>query len=137
RTGGGDGGWVVRLGLGGSVMGGMRVIALGNLIGGAAPSEFVLVGAWIVEGIGFFGVVLAIPSMLARVIAEKDRAFVMAVWSAYMPAGIALMLLVGPLLQGIGWRGLWIANATLGGWWTLFLALYAPFVTEVPRKVFR
>lgn len=135
-TGIGAGALVQRLGLRRSLIGGMSAIALGNLIGAAAPSEFVLLGARIVEGIGFFGVVLAIPSMLARVIAEKDRAFVMAVWSAYMPAGIALMLLVGPLLQEIGWRSLWIANATLAGCCTLLLALHAPFVREVPRKFF-
>src|SRR6476620_6583745 len=97
----GAGALVQTLGLRRSLIGGMGAIALGNLIGAAAPSAFVLLGARIVEGIGFFGVVLAIPSMLARVVAEKDRAFVMALWSAYMPAGIALMLLVGPLLQEI------------------------------------
>jgi DHA1 family inner membrane transport protein len=132
----GAGALVQRLGLRRSLIGGMSTIALGNLIGAAAPSEFVLLAARIVEGIGFFGVVLAIPSMLARVVAEKNRAFVMAVWSAYMPAGIALMLLVGPLLQEIGWRNLWISNATLAGFCALLLALYAPVVRDEQRKFF-
>jgi MFS family permease len=130
----GAGALVQTLGLRRSLIGGMGAIALGNLIGAAAPSAFVLLGARIVEGIGFFGVVLAIPSMLARVVAEKDRAFVMALWSAYMPAGIALMLLVGPLLQEIGWRSVWIANATVAGCCALMLVLHAPFVREERLK---
>jgi hypothetical protein len=36
----------------------------------------------------------------------------MAMWSAYMPAGIMLMLLIGPLLPIVGWRNFWI---TIGG----------------------
>ena len=132
----GAGALVQRLGLRQCLIGGMSAIALGNLIGAAASSEFDLLGARIVEGIGFFGAVLAIPSMLARVVAEKNRAFVMAVWSAYMPAGIALMLFVAPLLQEIGWRNLWIANATLAGLCALLLARHAPFVKEEQRKLF-
>jgi hypothetical protein len=69
----------------------MGVITLGNLIGAATPNEFVLLTARIIEGTGFLGAVLAIPSMLARITTRGEREFVMAVWSAYMPAEIMLI----------------------------------------------
>jgi MFS transporter, DHA1 family, inner membrane transport protein len=101
---------VQRLGLRRALIGGMSAIAIGNVIGAAAPNEFVLLTARIVEGIGFFGAALAIPSMLNRIVAPNERDFVMAVWSAYMPFGIMSMLLFGPLLPMIGWRNLCIAT---------------------------
>ena len=125
---------VQRVGLRRSLIGGMCAIAIGNLIGAAAPSELALLVARIVEGVGFFGVVLPIPSLLARIIEEKNRDFVMAVWSAYMPAGIMLMLLVGPLLHGIGWRNLWIANAAVAGACGVVLTRHAPHVREEQRE---
>src|SRR5881275_2878763 len=65
-TGIGTGVVVGRLGLRRSLIGGMGGIALGNVIGAGAPDELVLLVARITEGVGFLGVVLAIPSMLAR-----------------------------------------------------------------------
>src|ERR1700704_4868738 len=113
-TGIGAGVVVGRLGIRWSLIGGMAFIALGNLIGAGTSSDLVLLAARIIEGIGFFSVVLAIPSMLARIVKREERDFVMAVWSAYMPAGIMLMLCVAPLLPTIGWRNLWLANALAG-----------------------
>ena len=72
---------VERLGVRRSLVGGMGLIAAGNLIGAAAPDASILLAARIVEGIGFFGAVLAIPSTLARVVDENRRDFVMAAWS--------------------------------------------------------
>jgi DHA1 family inner membrane transport protein len=102
-----------------SLIVGMGAITIGNLIGAAAPNEFVLLIARIVEG-------AAISSMLVRIVTGEERDFVMAMWSAYMPAGIMLMLLIGPLLPIIGWRNLWIANALVVGACGVLLAIYAP-----------
>jgi MFS family permease len=125
---------VRRLGIRRSLIGGLATVALGNLIGAAAPNETVLLTARIVEGVGFFGAVLAIPSMLARVVSRDERDFVMAAWSAYMPAGIMLMLFVGPLLPMIGWRHLWLANAAAAAVCSVLLALYAPSLSETARE---
>jgi predicted MFS family arabinose efflux permease len=125
---------VGRLGIRRSLIGGMAAIALGNVIGAEASHETVLLAARIIEGIGFVGVVLAIPSMLARLVVREARDFVMAVWSAYMPTGIMLMLLVGPVLSSVGWRNFWLANAAVACACALLLALYAPAVPETPRK---
>ena len=76
---------VSRLGVRRSLISGMGAVAVGNVIGAGAPNEFVLLAARIIEGVGFFGVVLAIPSMLAQLVRRNARDTVMAVWSAYMP----------------------------------------------------
>jgi Major Facilitator Superfamily len=76
---------VGRLGVRRSRIGGMGAIAVGNVIGAGASDELVLLAARTIEGVGFFGVVLAIPSMLTQLVPRDARDFVMAVWSAYMP----------------------------------------------------
>jgi predicted MFS family arabinose efflux permease/uncharacterized protein YjiS (DUF1127 family) len=124
---------VRRLGIRRSLISGLAAVALGNLIGAAATNEAVLLAARIVEGVGFFGAVLAIPSMLAQVVTHDERDFVMAAWSAYMPAGIMLMLFAAPLLPIIGWRPLWLANAAAAAACSVLLALHAPSVSESSR----
>ncbi len=116
---------VGRLGAGRSLIGGMGVISLGNVIGASAPDQLVLLVARIIEGVGFLAVVLAIPSMLVQLVAREKRDFVMAAWSAYMPIGIMLMLLVAPLLPTIGWRSFWLANAVATGSCAILLAIHA------------
>ena len=121
---------VRRFGARPSLICGMASLTLGGLIGAAAPNESILVTARIIEGAGFFGVVLAIPSILAHIVDRDERDFLMALWSAYMPAGIMLMLLTAPLLPVIGWRNLWIANAALTGTCGTLLAIWAPRLRE-------
>jgi predicted MFS family arabinose efflux permease len=123
---------VSRLGVRQSLIGGMAIIAVGNVIGASAPDEYVLLAARIVEGVGFMGVVLAIPSMLAQLARREVRDTVMAAWSAYMPAGIMLMLFAGPLLPTIGWRNFWFANALAASLCAVLLAIHAPAMSTAP-----
>jgi MFS transporter, DHA1 family, inner membrane transport protein len=125
-TGIGAGLVVGRLGAAWSLIGGMGVISLGNVIGASAPDQLVLLVARIIEGVGFLAVVVAIPSMLAQLVTREKRDFVMAAWSAYMPIGIMLMLLVAPLLPTIGWRGFWLASSLVTGSCAILLAIHAP-----------
>jgi MFS transporter, DHA1 family, inner membrane transport protein len=109
-----------------SLAGGMACIAVGNVIGSVAPNEWYLLFGRFIEGVGFLGVVLTIPSLLATMVDRERRDFVMAVWSAYMPAGIALMLLIAPLLPTFGWRLLWIASAGVSGLFAGLLFVTVP-----------
>jgi MFS transporter, DHA1 family, inner membrane transport protein len=126
----GAGAFVQQMGTGRALLGGMSVIASGNIIGALAPNEAVLLGARIVEGLGFFGAVLAIPSVLSGIAGPRDRDFIMAIWSAYMPAGITVMLVLGPLVPLIGWRPLWLASAAVAGICAVLVALFGPCVSE-------
>jgi predicted MFS family arabinose efflux permease len=133
-TGIGAGVVVGRLGVRRSLVGGMVAVAVGNAIGAGAPDEYVLLAARIIEGIGFFGIVLAIPTMLAQLVRRDMRDTAMAIWSAYMPAGIMLMLLAGSLLPLIGWRAFWFANAFAASVCAALLAVYAPALPVAPRQ---
>lgn len=106
---------VGRVGLRRALIGGLSAIAAGNLLGSGADDAETLLQARILEGIGFFSVVLSVPSLLAGLLSGANRNFVMAIWSAYMPAGIMLMLFLAPAVPAIGWRNLWLANGVLAG----------------------
>jgi predicted MFS family arabinose efflux permease len=71
--------------------------------------------------------------MLAQRVTREKRDFVMAVWSAYMPIGIMLMLLVAPLLPTIGWRNFWLANALATGSCAILLAIHVPATPAAAR----
>jgi MFS family permease len=73
---------VRRSGVRRSLIVGMGAIVIGNLIGAIAPNEFILLAARVIEGAGFFSTVLAIPSILARIVTGHERDFVTAMWSA-------------------------------------------------------
>jgi predicted MFS family arabinose efflux permease len=118
--------FVKRLGAHRALVGGLFAISIGNIGGATAAHAYVLLGARIVEGVGFFGVVLAIPSMLSAIVTKKDRDFVMALWSAYMPAGITLMLLAGSLIPLVGWRNLWLGSAVVAFVSGILAANFAP-----------
>src|SRR5262249_37764295 len=124
-----------RIGARRALIGGMATIAIGNLLGAYATSALMLLAARVIEGTGFFGTRLAIPSMLAQIATRERRDFVRAVGSAYMPAGIMIMLLAAPILSVIGWRNLWLASAMIAGAFSMLLALHAPVPPRVDSHV--
>jgi predicted MFS family arabinose efflux permease len=105
---------------------GMAGIAIGNVMAVAAADPASLLFARAVEGCGFFGVVLAAPSLLTRTLQGRNRNVIMGVWSAYMPTGIMIMLLVGPALSATGWRPLWLGHAALALVFLVLLRLALP-----------
>ena len=105
------------------LLGGLACMAGGSLLGGLAPDATILLLARLFEGFGFLATVIAAPSIIVSIAAERDLRMALGVWSAYMPAGIALMMLLAPaLLATLGWRGMWYANAAL---LAVFLLLFA------------
>ncbi len=117
-----------------ALVGGMIIIAAGNLIGALASSGMLLLLARIVEGVGYFGVILAVPTILSRDVIPRRRDFVMAVWSAYMPTGIMLFLLMGALLPIAGWRTVWLADAAVAAIYALVLLKLAPSLFPPPVR---
>ncbi len=96
-----------------AVLAGFIVAACGSFLGAAATNGTLLVAARVAEGCGFLATVLVIPSLLRRVAAPRDLDTVMSLWSAYLPSGAAIMMLVGPAVLEWGWRALWIGNGAL------------------------
>lgn len=125
---------VQRLGPRKSLVGGMACIALGNVIGGSAPNEWLLLCARLVEGLGFLGVVLVVPGLLAVSVERERRDFVMALWSAYMPTGITLAMMTAPLVSLLGWRPLWFMSACIAALFCVVLHVAVPDAPAFPQR---
>jgi MFS family permease len=100
---------------------GLAALALGSVVGATAGSFPLLLGTRVLEGLGFLLVVVAAPALLQRIVAGPDRDLAFGIWSAFMPAGMAIALLLGASLAG--WRPFWLANAILAGAFVLLLLL--------------
>lgn len=105
---------------------GLVATVLGTLLAVLSASYAVLLASRVVEGLGFVFITVAGPTVLARQVQAADRSRAMALWSCFMPTGIALAMLTGPWFGG--WRSLWIAAALASGL-TAALVLWA-----VPRS---
>ncbi|MCK6452465.1 MAG: MFS transporter [Alphaproteobacteria bacterium] len=100
---------VTRFGDRQGLVAGLLAIAMGSTAGALATGFAVLLAARLFEGLGYLLVVVAAPAVLQRVAASSDRDRVFAIWSTFMPAGMAMALVTGAMLDG--WRGFWFANS--------------------------
>lgn len=105
------GAWVARAGDRRLLVAGLLAIAMGSAAGAIANGVAVLLASRIVEGLGFVLITIAGPSVLRRMVAPGGKDLAFAIWSCFMPAGIAMALFSGSLLEE--WRGFWLGNAAL------------------------
>ncbi|WP_457582594.1 MFS transporter [Ensifer canadensis] len=87
---------------------GMGILLVGILIGAASPNFTLLILSRVFEGFGFLFVVVAGPAILMRIVASERRDLVFALWSCFMPAGMAIAMLTGPLFPN--WQAIWWIN---------------------------
>ncbi len=86
---------------------GLALLALASLLAPFSDSAAVLLLTRIVESLGFMLTVLPGPSLLRRCAPARLNRW-LGLWAAYMPAGMALGLLLTPfLLLHSGWRSAW------------------------------
>jgi predicted MFS family arabinose efflux permease len=90
---------------------GLLAIALGAFLGAAAPRFPMLLASRVVEGLGFLLITIAAPAILQRVASPAQRDIAMALWSCFMPTGIALAMLAGLWLTD--WRMIWQVTGAL------------------------
>jgi MFS family permease len=121
---------VGRIGARIAMIGGLLAIALGSGLGGLAANGQLLLLTRVLEGGGFLAVVVAAPTLLRILSAARDRDVVLTCWSAYMPGGTALMMLVGPTLTAFGWQELWLVNALIAAATACIVWLVLP--REIP-----
>jgi len=107
---------------------GLAILALAGLLGAAAGNFPALLASRFLEGAGFILFTVAATTLIATAAANpRDRAKGLGLWSAYMPAGGGLALLVAPpVIAAWGWRGLWILLALGAAAFFLLAARYAP-----------
>ncbi|MFC2252705.1 CynX/NimT family MFS transporter [Labrys portucalensis] len=101
---------------------GLGAIAAGSGLGALTSHYGVLVTSRIVEGLGFLLVTVAGPAILNRISPAGQRDLAFALWSCFMPAGIALAMLAGPCFSD--WRAIWWTGAIIAS-----LAIAAALVT--------
>jgi DHA1 family inner membrane transport protein len=115
------GAWVARAGDRRLVLAGLLAIAAGSTAGALANGMAMLLAGRVVEGLGFVLITIAGPSVLQRMVSPGGKDLAFAVWSCFMPAGIAIALFSGSLLDG--WRGFWLGNAALAALLAVLLLL--------------
>jgi MFS family permease len=105
-------------------IGGLGLMAASGLCGSLAMDAAQLITTRFFEGIGFLGVVVAAPSIIAQALSGRERRAALGLWPGYLPGGVSIMILAAPLvLRAAGWRGLWIAVAALAAVGALIMAL--------------
>jgi MFS family permease len=90
---------------------GLGAVAIGSAAGALSTSFAMLLASRILEGLGFLLIAVSGPAILQRVVAEAHRTIAFALWSCFMPAGMAIAMLAGPALAG--WRMIWWICAAL------------------------
>jgi MFS family permease len=100
---------------------GLLLLALGGAGGALASGTLALMASRVIEGVGFITVSVSAAALVFTAAAPDDRKLALGVWSAYMPFGFAVTVLVAPLLlASVGWRGLWlgvvVATVLCGAW---------------------
>jgi len=104
--------WGLRL----CILCGLVALSVASFWGGLVSSPEALLWLRGMEGFGFLLASLPAPALIRQLVPPGKLHAMMGVWGAYMPAGTALALLVGPL---------WIPAWGWPSWWWLFAGLSA------------
>ena len=91
---------------------GLVAAAAGCAGGALAPGIGTLLASRAIESAGFILTVLPGPALIARGVAPARLKAAMGLWGTYMPAGMALGLVLSPpVFEAAGWRAAWWAIA--------------------------
>jgi len=111
------------IGLRRSMLMGLCVLGVASAMGAFAQSVPELMVWRALEGLGFLCVTLPAPGLIRKLVNAQQLGKLLGYWGAYMPAGTALTLLVGPLwLPAWGWQTWWCLFAGLS--WAMALVLW-------------
>ena len=99
------------MGLRRSVLSGLVLMAVSSALGGLSTSVPVLLMCRTLEGMAFLLVVVPAPALLRQLVRPERLAQTMGIWGAFMPAGTATSMIVGPWVLGAFEWSVW--------WWVL------------------
>lgn len=99
------GGIINRYGARRMLLAGLVATAVGSVTGAMAPAYGVLLASRVIEGLGFLMITVAGPAALQRMVSASTRDFAFALWSCYMPAGMAIAMLASQAFSG--WQAYW------------------------------
>lgn len=107
---------------------GLAATVVGAAAGAISTSFAVLLGSRVIEGLGFLLIAVSGPAVLQRTVAAADRDFAFALWSCFMPAGMALAMLTVPLAAN--WHIYWWGSSALALAAAIAVALLVPAATS-------
>ena len=113
------GGLAGRIGARRAGLAGLALMAAGSMGGALAPGLGTLLASRVPEALGFALVATAMPALIGRAAAPRDRALALGLWATWLPVGVAAAMAVALLAPAFGWRGLLAACAlapALAGW---------------------
>jgi MFS family permease len=109
---------------------GIFLQSLGTCLGSFSSSFGWLLTTRFMEGTGFLAVVVATPALIFQVVPGRDVKMALSVWTCYLPAGAALMMLLLPFfLNFTTWQGLWQIN---GGVLVLYGIILFKATADIP-----
>jgi MFS family permease len=90
----------------GIIAGGSMV--LGAALGALSQSNSMLLLSRVIEGVGTGFMAVLAPALIAQWFAAEKRGTAMGIWSAWVPMGTGVMLIIAPrLAQSAGWPAVW------------------------------
>lgn len=93
---------------------GLVGLAAASVGGALAENATIFMLSRFAEGLGGVIVFIAAPGLIVRLVAAREQRLAFGIWGGYMPAGVALMVLLTPAaLDIVGWRGFWLVNAAM------------------------
>lgn len=133
-----------RVGLRAGLMAGLACLALAGLGSAFAVGPVSLLGWRVLEALGYLGVIVTAPVLIAAAAAPSATGVAMAIWSSFVPVGLAAgAALWAALAAAFGWRlamgggsGLaWLALAMAGvaAWQARAAARAGRPVARAPR----
>jgi MFS family permease len=108
------GAWTNRFGLVRAIGWGLALMAIAAALAALVEDGTMLLAIRAVAGLGYLLTAVACPPLIARLAAERHRALALSLWGSFLPLGIALADVgAAVLLEPIGWRGLFWADAAI------------------------
>ncbi len=106
---------------------GLWVLFGAGLAGGFAEDALTLLLLRAAEGVGVLLTTVPAPSLIRRVVEPGKLTKMLGFWGAFMPFGMAIALLLGPLvIAGVGWHGWWWLTAAPSAAMALWIHVSLP-----------
>ena len=104
-----------------SMLWGLGVLCVASFAGMWARQPADLLALRALEGVGFLCIALPGPSLIRQLVPAVKLPQFLGLWGSYMPAGVALALLLGPTAMAVwSWQTWWGLLGVLAGgaaWW--------------------
>jgi len=103
---------------------GLAAVAAGSFLGGISASYTQLLLTRILEGLGFVLIAITMPGIINALCPPKHKSIAMGIWGAFIPAAMAIMLLITPsIILSNSWREVWFLVAIISTVWLVVFGL--------------